>query len=157
MRMTEVNVFLRPIRGMWWRSVVRARYISSGLSAHERFPRMCNICGYEGYFGPESKALREIHRVLRPGGHALIMLPLIEGWERTYENPDFVKPAERSLHFGQADHMRFYGSDVRERIKGAGFELSEFTAEGADVAKYGLLPGEKLFVARCQRWRLGRE
>ncbi len=115
------------------------------------------LCSHVLEHVDDSKALREIHRVLRPGGHALIMLPLIEGWERTYENPDFVKPAERSLHFGQADHMRFYGSDVRERIKGAGFELSEFTAEGADVAKYGLLPGEKLFVARCQRWRLGRE
>ena len=241
-----MNVLMRPLRGFLWRALVRARYISSGLSARSQFPRLCNICGYDGYFGPASKgtqrdarcprcgsamrdrlfklwldqncdciqgadllhfaperglaalirpiarsyisadlavgradrqidienmafgdcsfdvvlcshvlehvddarALNEIHRVLRPNGFALIMLPLIEGWARTYENPRFVKPDERALHFGQLDHLRFYGRDVRERIRRASFALSEFTAEGPDVAKYGLLAGEKLFIAR---------
>jgi predicted SAM-dependent methyltransferase len=106
------------------------------------------LCSHVLEHVDDAKALKEIHRVLRPGGIALIMLPLIEGWERTYENPQIMRPGERALHFGQGDHLRAYGRDVRERIRSAGFALNEFTAEGSDVAKHGLLAGEKLFIAR---------
>jgi hypothetical protein len=50
-------------------------------------------------------------------------------------------------HYGQSDHVRYYGADVRDRIRAAGFKLSEFTAEGEDVLTYGLQRGEKVFVA----------
>ena len=89
-----------------------------------------------------------MRRVLRPNGLALIMLPVIEGWARTYEPENVRTPEERKRHFGQADHLRFYGADVRDRIRAAGFALDEFTAEGEDVLTYGLQRGEKLFIAR---------
>ena len=50
-------------------------------------------------------------------------------------------------HYGQSDHVRYYGADVRDRIRAAGFKLDEFTAEGEDVLTYGLARGEKVFVA----------
>jgi len=81
----------------------------------------------------DKKALAEIYRVLKPGGVALIMLPVIEGWAGTYENPKVTTPEERKRHYGQADHVRYYGADVRGRIRAAGFQLEEFTAEGEDV------------------------
>lgn len=96
----------------------------------------------------DRKALAEMHRVLRPGGAAIIMIPVIEGWARTYENPGVKTEADRILHYGQFDHVRWYGADVRERIRAAGFALEEFTAEGEDVLTYGLLRGEKVFIAR---------
>jgi hypothetical protein len=65
----------------------------------------------------------------------------------TYENPAAKTAAERERHFGQHDHVRYYGADLRERIRAVGFGLKEFTAEGADVPRYGLLPGEKVFIA----------
>ncbi len=43
--------------------------------------------------------------------------------------------------------MRYYGADIRDRIRAAGFELDEFTAEGEDVLVYGLQRGEKVFIA----------
>lgn len=96
----------------------------------------------------DAKALREIHRVLRPGGLAITMLPLIEGWGRTYENPAIVEPEEREAHFGQADHVRYFGADFRDRAATAGFEVGEHTAEEPEVARYGLLRGEKVFLLR---------
>jgi SAM-dependent methyltransferase len=95
----------------------------------------------------DRKALAEIHRILKPGGVALIMLPVIEGWAATYENPLVTGAEDRKRHYGQSDHVRYYGADVRDRICAAGFGLEEFTAEGEDVLIYALARGEKVFVA----------
>ncbi len=108
----------------------------------------CVVCSHVLEHVDDAKALREIHRVLRPGGVALIMLPVIEGWAKTYETPSAVTAEQRKRHYGQADHLRYYGADVRERIRSAGFVLEEFTAEGEDVLTYSLARGEKVFIAR---------
>jgi SAM-dependent methyltransferase len=92
-------------------------------------------------------ALREMHRCLRPGGAAIIMIPIVEGWTATYENPSVAADRERNLHFGQADHVRYYGADVRDRIRGAGFELEEYSANGADCVRFALMRGETVFIA----------
>ena len=91
-------------------------------------------------------ALPELHRVLRSRGRLLLMTPVVEGWRRTYENPSIQSAEDRELHFGQRDHVRVFGADLRERIVNAGFRLSEFTAEEPEVSRYGLLRGEKVFV-----------
>ena len=75
------------------------------------------------------------------------MVPIIEGWTSTYENPSVRTNRGRNLHFGQADHVRFYGADVRERIRAAGFALDEYAANGEDCVKFGLARGETVFIA----------
>jgi SAM-dependent methyltransferase len=108
----------------------------------------CVVCSHVLEHVDDRLALAEIHRVLRPGGIAIIMVPLIEGWARTYENPSITTAVGRKLHFGQSDHVRFFGADVRGRISSVGFELDEFTAEEPDVSTFALLRGEKIFIAR---------
>jgi SAM-dependent methyltransferase len=94
-------------------------------------------------------ALREIFRVLRPGGVLFAMVPIVEGWADTYEREDVESEAGRWLHFGQGDHVRIYGRDFRQRLVDAGFAVAEVVADGADVINHGLCRGETVFV--CQR------
>jgi SAM-dependent methyltransferase len=92
-------------------------------------------------------ALAEIKRVLRPTGKALIMVPLIEGWEQTYENSSIVSEEGRDLHFGQKDHIRYYGGqDFRRRLRDAGFSFTEYTGTPEQCVRYHLIRGERLFV-----------
>jgi SAM-dependent methyltransferase len=107
----------------------------------------CVVCSHVLEHVDDRKALTEVYRVLKPGGIALVMLPVIEGWSKTYENMAVVTPEDRMRHYGQSDHVRYYGADVRDRIRAAGFRLAEFTAEGEDVLTYGLQRGEKVFIA----------
>jgi SAM-dependent methyltransferase len=92
-------------------------------------------------------AVRELKRVLRPTGVLVCMVPIIEAWDTTYEDPAVLTAAARELHFGQGDHVRYYGRDFRDRLRAVDFALSEFTADGSRSARYGLLRGEKVFVA----------
>ncbi|GGJ41722.1 hypothetical protein CDQ92_08050 [Sphingopyxis bauzanensis] len=96
----------------------------------------------------DRKALAEIYRILRPCGDLVCMFPIVEGWTETYENPAITDPIGRDLHFGQFDHVRYYGSDVRDRIRGAGFKLREITAGPHDVLRHRLSRGEKIFIGR---------
>lgn len=91
-------------------------------------------------------ALAEIHRVLRPGGLAVLTVPLIEGFERTYEDAGHDTPEARRLHYGDADHLRWYGRDFRDRLAAAGFSVAEFTALEPHATRHALHRGEKVFI-----------
>ena len=94
----------------------------------------------------DAKALAEMFRILKPGGQAVITVPMIEGWDETHEDPTLKTEAERRLHYGDPTHKRFYGRDVRDRIRAPGFELHEFVAVEPDVSTHALHRGERIFV-----------
>jgi SAM-dependent methyltransferase len=95
----------------------------------------------------DRKAASELSRISKKGGILVCQVPIVEGWNTTYENDAVQTEDERWLHFGQGDHVRFYGADFRKRICAGGFKLiKEVTSEDSDVIQYGLLRGEKVFV-----------
>lgn len=105
------------------------------------------ICNHVLEHVNDIKALREINRILENSGLLIVSVPIIEGWEHTYENAKIITPAMREVHFGQDDHVRFYGRDFRQRVTDSGFIcVEEFTAQGEMVIEFGLLRGEKLFI-----------
>lgn len=106
------------------------------------------ICSHVLEHVNDGKALSELFRILRSGGALLAMVPIVEGWHGTYEDPAIVTPKDRWIHYGRVDHLRFYGADFRERVRAAGFQISEYTAEGRETVEYGLLRGEKVFICR---------
>jgi Methyltransferase domain len=91
------------------------------------------------------KALSECFRCLTPGGIMIVTTPLIEAWDKTYENPSITTARDRVLHFGQNDHSRFFGRDLKDHMRAAGFELREFVSVEPDVSTYALARGETLF------------
>lgn len=95
----------------------------------------------------DRKALAEIYRILRPGGMLIAVVPLIEGWDETYEDPSITSSTDRHRHFLQGDHVRLYGRDFRSLVKGFGFELDEFVADGPGSVRFGLKRGHRVFFA----------
>ena len=97
-------------------------------------------------------AMGELHRVLTPGGLALVLVPY-RPEVTTYEDPSIVSPLGRMVAFGQQDHVRIYGSDLPERLAEAGFVVSDRTAaelfDPETVERAELDPDEHLFLCRA--------
>ena len=68
------------------------------------------------------KAMSELWRILKKGGHCIIQTPYKEG--EIYENESITSPMEREKHFGQADHVRIYSANgLKNRLENAGFKV----------------------------------
>ncbi len=95
----------------------------------------------------DRRAIRELYRVLCPGGVALLTVPLNPTRTSTYEDPSITDPVRRHAHFNAPDHRRFYGMDFADRLAEAGFRVETFRMAPADEVTYSLLPMEWLYVA----------
>ncbi len=71
----------------------------------------------------DKKAMTEIFRVLKNGGIGVITVPINEKLEKTYEDSTIILPDDREKHFGQWDHVRLYGLDIKKRFEEVGFEV----------------------------------
>ena len=94
----------------------------------------------------DRKAMRELYRVLKTGGWAILNVPI--GAEVTYEDPSVVDPDERERIFGQWDHVRIYGQDYYDRLRESGFTVSaeqlHFQRDQAEARRLGLIQSEKI-------------
>jgi len=90
----------------------------------------------------DRQAMREMRRVLKSDGWALIQVPHYPQRGPTYEDFSIVSPAERKKHFGQWDHVRVYGNDFEERLEESGFTVRFIdyaaTLSPAEAALYGV-------------------
>lgn len=98
----------------------------------------------------DKQCMRELCRVLKPGGLAIMQVPFERGREVTDEDPSITDPNERIRRFGQYDHVRVYGSDYEQRLREAGFKVQavDFSKELSpkEFDRYALTPGEMLYV-----------
>ena len=61
----------------------------------------------------DCKAMRELYRVLKPGGIAILQVPISYTIEKTFEDSSVISEKDRQLIFGQHDHVRIYGPDYK--------------------------------------------
>ncbi|MFZ5452665.1 MAG: methyltransferase domain-containing protein [Thermodesulfobacteriota bacterium] len=66
-------------------------------------------------------AMRELCRVLKPGGRAFLPSTLEAGREATFEDPQCLTPIDRARTFGHSCHVRIYGLDYKDRLEEASF------------------------------------
>jgi SAM-dependent methyltransferase len=98
----------------------------------------------------DSKAMRELHRVLKPGGFGIAMVPILLSLKEDYENPEAKTEDERWKHFGQNDHVRFYSKPgFIKKLEGVGFKVNQYDINsfGADLFKEsGIHPRSVLYL-----------
>lgn len=95
----------------------------------------------------DAAAMEECRRVLKKSGHAILSVP-IKG-DETYENAKISSAEDRLRHFGQKDHVRWYGRDFIARLQNQGFRVTELTAadflSADEMLSLGLGPGTGSF------------
>ena len=97
------------------------------------------------------QAMKEIHRVLKPEGFAILQVPFFSPvGDVTFEDNSITDKREREKIFGQDDHVRKYGHDYTNRIRQSGLTAVEenfaFTLKPEQHKKYGLGKGEIIYI-----------
>jgi SAM-dependent methyltransferase len=99
----------------------------------------------------DGPAMGELRRVLRDTGTALIQVPIDR--DVTYEDPQITDPEARARLFGQPDHVRAYGHDIRERLPAHGdfsVQPEDMTAglAEAEIKRAALVQPDMVLVCR---------
>ncbi|MDD2542615.1 MAG: methyltransferase domain-containing protein [Desulfuromonadaceae bacterium] len=114
----------------------------------------CILCYHVLEHVPDDlKAMRELFRVLKPGGWAILQVPLKPG--PTQEGTHISDPDERKRLFGQEDHVRYYGDDYKDRLECQGFAVTAdsfvTTLSQADLKRYAVSVFEDIYFCSKPR------
>ncbi len=94
----------------------------------------------------DAQGMKEIYRVLKPNGYAIIQGAVNNSVEKTIETQS-LSPEERKKIAGAHQHVRRYGRDYKDRLTAAGFEVEVNSfVKKLDHKRYGLMPDEDVYV-----------
>ena len=94
------------------------------------------------------KAMKELQRVLKNDGVAILQVPYSKKLEATIEEPFIKDPAKQELLFGQKDHVRIYAfEDYTKRLEMAGFKVKVLAPESLrQFERNAIQEGESVFL-----------
>lgn len=96
--------------------------------------------------------MRELCRVLKPEGFAILQVPISKNAKETFEDFSITTPEEREKYFGQKDHVRIYGKDYKNRLENVGFKVEIYDIKKdlniKQIKKYGLNEEETLYIGK---------
>lgn len=99
------------------------------------------------------KAIREVLRILKPEGKAIIMVPLFWDVKETIEDPSHNTDELRLRYYGQDDHVRLFSrNDFLNRLHTAGFKISQLKPDDFDphdIRENAIAENSILYV--CQK------
>jgi SAM-dependent methyltransferase len=98
----------------------------------------------------DGAALAEFARVLRPGGRAVIVVPLDPG-RPTFEDGTARTAAARLATFGHPYHVRICGADYGARIAAAGFTVRQVDAAALPAHRRRFFRLNKASLFDCRR------
>ena len=110
----------------------------------------CIICYHVlEHIPDDKKAMRELYRVLKPTGWAILQVPLLKGIYETREDLSITSPEMRRKLYGQEDHVRYYGLDYKDRLESSGFDvrIDNFSATLAPalINRFRLIANEDIY------------
>lgn len=95
--------------------------------------------------------MKELYRIMKPGGWAIMQVPQDFSREQTFEDPTITSEEDREKHYWQKDHVRLFGKDYPDYLRKAGFEVEEFPPVkilGNElIERYRLQPTEILYIS----------
>jgi SAM-dependent methyltransferase len=133
-----LHIAPEPIFQRTFKSMSNLEYISADLNSRYAMVNMdlTNISFDECLFDvilcshvlehveDDRKAVKEIFRVLKPGGWAILQVPVFSELEKTVEDTAIKTPEERELAYGLKEHVRKYGIDYKDTLENAGFNVN---------------------------------
>jgi len=94
------------------------------------------------------EAMKELQRVLKIGGQAILQVPISKNSAQTFEDFSVTDQKQREIVFGQFDHIRIYGQDYVNRLEESGFKVTRINISN-EYMKYGLNIDEDIFI--CEK------
>jgi len=124
-----------PFLNKQFKKTANIDYFSADLSSPLAMLKMDiqNIPFYDGQFDcilcyhvlehipDDRKAMKELFRILKPGGWAIIQSAISNELEHTFEDARIVSPNQREKAFGEKNHLRICGRNYKSRLEEAGF------------------------------------
>lgn len=113
------------------------------------------ICSHVlGHVPDEPLAIKEMFRVLKPGGIALVST-LLSDKDVTFEDENIKTPTDKLKHYGEFDLCRLHGKDFAKRLQAIGFIVEEidYRLSFSDEfqKKYSLGNGEREKIFKCTK------
>ncbi|MES2701151.1 MAG: methyltransferase domain-containing protein [Bacteroidota bacterium] len=98
----------------------------------------------------DKKAMRELYRVLKPGGWGVAMVPINLSIEETFQDDSLTSVADKWKYYGQDDHVRMYSKKgFVTSLQAAGFKVNQYGIEhfgGEQFEKCGIHPRSILYI-----------
>lgn len=99
-----------------------------------------------------NQCMRELFRIMKPGGWGIFQVPLDTGRETTLEDPNIISEDDREKYYWQKDHVRLFGLDYKDKLAAAGFQVKvdDFinTISPELQERYRLPKGEMIYLCR---------
>lgn len=96
------------------------------------------------------QCMRELYRVMKPGGWGIMQVPQDFEREITFEDPTIISEEDRERYYWQKDHVRLFGNDYPNWLEKAGFTVNVFEKEKfyttSKIERFRLQEKEILYI-----------